>query len=255
MPGSLLTGRTALITGAASGIGAAAALVFAQQGAAVALSDINEDGGRQTAASVEELGGQALFLPADVSSETDVAAMVKAATDHFGRIDCAFNNAGIDGESAPVHESTEKNWDLVLATDLTGVWLCMKYEIRQMLQQGAGSIVNCSSAAGIVGFGLGVSAYVAAKHGVVGLTRAAALEYATRRIRVNAVCPGTVRTKLLDDAIRQGYVDLEQVSSMQPMRRLAAPAEVAEAAAWLCSDAASYVTGHPLAVDGGLTAA
>ena len=243
-----------MITGAASGIGAAAAMVFAGHGARVVLGDIDEKGGHETAARVNQNGGEAVFVPADVTSARDVADLVRATVDRFGQLDCALNNAGVDGVVTPLHESTEENWQQVLAVNLTGVWLCLKYEIGQMLESGSGAVVNVSSVAGVVGFGQGMSAYVAAKHGVVGLTRAAALEYATRGIRVNAICPAAVRTAMLDDSIRQGVVTEEQAGALQPMRRIGEPTEIAETAAWLCSDAASFVTGHAMAVDGGLTA-
>jgi NAD(P)-dependent dehydrogenase (short-subunit alcohol dehydrogenase family) len=170
-------------------------------------------------------------------------------------LDCALNNAGTDGQAAPLHEATESNWQQVLDVNLKGVWLCLKYEIGHMLEAGSGAIVNVSSVAGLKGFNLGLSAYVAAKHGVVGITRAAALEYATRGIRVNALCPGTVRTAMLDDVIKQGIVTEEQASALQPVHRLGEPTEIAQTAAWLCSDAASFVTGHAMAVDGGTSAA
>lgn len=254
MNNSLLHGRSALITGAASGIGAEAAMVFAGHGARVLLCDIDEEGGRETEERVKRNGGEAFFVRADVSSARDVAALVRDAVDRFGRLDCALNNAGTDGVTSPLHEATEENWHHVLDVNLKGVWLCMKYEIAQMLESGSGAIVNVSSVAGLKGFEMGLSAYIAAKHGVVGLTRAAALEYATQGIRVNAVCPGGVRTAMLDHAIRQGIVTEDQAGAFQPMRRLAEPAEIAQTAAWLCSDAASFVTGHAMAVDGGITA-
>jgi NAD(P)-dependent dehydrogenase (short-subunit alcohol dehydrogenase family) len=252
--GSLLSGKTALITGAASGIGAAAAMVFAGHGARVMLADIDAEGGRETASTVEEHGGESFFVQADMRSEQDVAGMVQATVERFGRLDCAFNNAGIDGKIESLHECTRENWEQVIAVNLTGVWLCLKYEIRQMLDQGGGSIVNTSSAAGLVGLPHGLAAYVAAKHGVIGVTRAAALEYVTRGVRVNAICPGAVRTPMLDDLINKGLLSEEDACAIEPIGRLASPAEVAEAAAWLCSDAASYVTGHPMPVDGGMTA-
>ncbi|WP_409493509.1 glucose 1-dehydrogenase [Amycolatopsis sp. cmx-11-12] len=254
MDGSLLQGKTALITGAASGIGAAAAAVFAAHGASVVLADTDVAGGTDVAAEVETRGGQAVFIRTDVRSDADVAAVVQCSLEHFGRLDCAFNNAGIDGQIAPLHESTEHNWDEVLGVNLTGVWRCLKYEIRQMLTQGSGAIVNTASVAGVVGVSLRLSAYVAAKHGVVGLTKEAALEYATQKIRINALCPGGVRTAMLDEAIRKGLVPEQDLLARQPVGRFATPEEIAEAAAWLCSDASSFVTGHAMAVDGGWTA-
>ncbi len=251
---ALLEEKVVLITGAAAGIGAAAATVFARHGATLALVDIDAEGGNRTAAAVETNGGTAFFVQADVRSDQGVSAMVQAVVERFGRLDCAFNNAGIDGQLTPLHESTVENWNQVLAVDLTGVYLCLRHEIRQMLKQGVGSIVNNSSAAGLVGYTGGIATYTAAKHGVVGLTRTAALEYATQGIRVNAVCPGAVRTEMVADVIRQGLVTEQELVVRQPLGRLAEPEEIAEAAAWLCSDAASFVTGQPLAVDGGWTA-
>jgi NAD(P)-dependent dehydrogenase (short-subunit alcohol dehydrogenase family) len=250
----LLSGKVVLITGAASGIGATAAVAFAEHGARVALADINREGGIETVTTVEKGGGEALFIEADVRSETDVALMIRATVEHFGRVDCAFNNAGIDGQAGPLHQSTTENWHEVVGVNLTGVWLCLKYEITQMLEQGAGSIVNAASVAGLVGVHHGLSAYVAAKHGVVGLTRAAALEYAQQRIRVNAVCPGVVRTAMLADLIRQGAAAEEELAATTPLGRLGTTKEIAAAAAWLCSDVSSFVTGQALAIDGGWTA-
>ncbi|MGW7531307.1 glucose 1-dehydrogenase [Amycolatopsis sp. NPDC054798] len=254
MGGALLQGKTALITGAASGIGAAAATVFAAHGAGVVLADIDVAGGAEVAADVVKRGGRAVFLRTDVRSDADVAATIQTALEHFGRLDCAFNNAGIDGPATPLHESAEHAWDEVLGVNLTGVWRCLKAEIRQMLTQGSGAIVNTASVAGVVGLSLRMSAYVAAKHGVVGLTKEAALEYATENIRINALCPGAVRTAMLDEAIREGLVPEQDLLSRQPVARFAAPEEIAEAAAWLCSDASSFITGHALTADGGWTA-
>lgn len=254
LSGPLLSGKVALITGAGSGIGAAAAVVFAAHGAAVALADIDPEGGLATAAAVEKVGGRALFVKADVTVERDVAGMVEETVRRFGRLDCAVNNAGVDGESGPLHESTVENWRHTTGVNLTGVWLCLRAEIAHMLQHGRGAIVNTASVLGLVGIPLGMSAYVAAKHGVVGLTRAAALEYARQGIRVNAICPGAVRTTMLEGAISAGVLTEADAAAMQPVGRLATPEEIAETAAWLCSDAASFVTGHALAVDGGWTA-
>ncbi|WP_409239786.1 glucose 1-dehydrogenase [Streptomyces sp. PA5.6] len=250
----LLTGKVALITGAASGIGAATAAVFAAHGAAVSLADINTEEGNRVAAAVTAKGGHALFTRADVRSAEDVAALLQATVERFSRLDCAVNNAGIDGQPAPVHQSTQENWHEVVDTNLTGVWLCMRSEIAQMLVQGAGSIVNTASVGGLVGTPAGMSAYTAAKHGVIGLTRSAGLEYARQSIRVNALCPGVVRTPMVEAAVRQGLLSEEQLLAHQPIGRFAEPEEIAEAAAWLCSDSSSVVTGHALAVDGGWTA-
>jgi NAD(P)-dependent dehydrogenase (short-subunit alcohol dehydrogenase family) len=250
----LLEGRAVIITGAGSGIGRSAAEVMAEHGADLLLADINHDTCQETADLVISKGGKAVAVRADVSKEDEVEAMVEAAVSTYGRLDGAFNNAGVDGAFESVADSTQSNWDHVMSVNLTGVWLCMRAQVRQMLGNGGGSIVNNSSIGGLVGMGIGLSAYVAAKHGVVGLTRAAALEYATQGIRVNAVCPGTVRTGMYDQVVATGVVTEEQIAAMQPINRPADPREIAEAAAWLLADRASFVTGQALAVDGGLVA-
>ncbi|GAA2813438.1 glucose 1-dehydrogenase [Crossiella cryophila] len=251
---ALLAGKTAIITGASSGIGAAAAVVFAGHGANVVLADVNADAGAEVAQLVQDGGGQALFVATDVTREAEVAALVRAAVARFGRVDCAFNNAGIDGPVAGLEEHTEENWDLVLGVNLKGVALCMKHEVRQMLAQGGGgAIVNTASVVALMAVDAGIAPYVASKHAVVGLTHTAALEYATRGIRVNAICPGGVRTPLAEHVQQQGAGTDELALAMIPMRRLAEPREIAEPAAWLCSDAASYVTGSTFTVDGGMT--
>jgi len=254
MGNELLSGKVALITGAATGIGQAAASVFARYGARLALADINEAGGAATAEAIRAGGGDAVFFRADVSSAKEVEALVASTVARFGGLHCAFNNAGIDGLKGETHLCTEENWRQVIATNLTGVFLCMKYEIAYMLEHGGGSIVNTASAAGLVGVEQGLPAYVAAKHGVVGLTRAAALEYAAKKIRINAVCPGAIRTPMLDDAIKQGIVSEDMLAGFQPIHRLGEGREVGEAAAWLCSGAASFVTGIAMPVDGAYTA-
>ncbi|MFI6743970.1 SDR family oxidoreductase [Nonomuraea sp. NPDC050451] len=246
---------TALITGAASGIGAAAARVFSGHGARLVLADIDDEGGQSVAEGVAKNGGEAVFVHTDITSDREVAAMVQAVVAAYGRLDCAFNNAAIDGAMAPLHEASAENWEQVLRVNLTGVFLCLKHELAQMLRQGGGSIVNTASVAGLVGAASPpASAYVASKHGVVGLTRQAALEYAEQRIRVNAVCPGAVRTPMMEEVIRQGLISLEDIVGLQPVKRLAEPEEIAESAAWLCSGLSSFITGHAMAVDGGWTA-
>lgn len=243
-------GKIALVTGAASGIGRATALAFASEGAKVVLGDIEMEGGAETLRMIKQGGGDAILVEADVSDEGGVEAMVKKAVEVYGRLDCAFNNAGIGGgEMIPTADYTAENWDRVLSVNLKGVWLCMKYEIRQMLNQGGGVIVNMAAAGGLVGME-GLSAYIASKSGVIGLTKTAALEYATAGIRINAVCPGVVRTANLERLPEAEAL----MAPLQPMGRIGAPQEIAGAVLWLCSDTATYVTGHPLVVDGGTLA-
>jgi NAD(P)-dependent dehydrogenase (short-subunit alcohol dehydrogenase family) len=246
-------GKVALVTGAGSGIGRAAALLFAREGARVVVADVSVDAGEQTVKAIEGAGGQALFLKTDVSVAGDVQTMVERAIAAYGRLDCAFNNAGIEGAMAPTAECTEENWDRTIAINLKGVWLCMRYEIPQMLAQGGGAIVNCASIAGLVGFP-NLPAYTASKGGIVQLTRTAALEYAQQGIRVNALCPGVIHTPMVD-RITAGDSQAEaQYAALEPIGRMGTAEEMAEAAVWLCSDAASFVTGHPLVADGGMVA-
>jgi len=245
-----LEGKVALITGGASGIGEATALVFAREGAKVVVADVSGDGAETTARKIKEMGGEAISVAADISKASEVDAMVRRAVEAYGRLDCAFNNAGIEGQVAPTAECTEDNWLRVIAINLTGVWLCMKYEIAQMLKQGGGSIVNTSSGAGLVAIP-GGPAYGAAKHGVAGLTKTAAVEYAKSGIRVNAVCPGFIRTPMVERLLDKGVYAETDAIDWQPMGRMGRPEEIAEAVAWLCSDAASFVTGLPMPVDGG----
>ena len=251
----MLEGRISLVTGAGSGIGRATSLVMAREGAIIVVSDINADSGEETLSAVKEAGGDGMFVHADVSRPDDVAALVGQVVSAYGRLDCAYNNAGIEGFMAGrLHEYPEDIWDRVIDINLKGVWLCLKHEIPQMLQQGSGAIVNTASGAGLVG-SRQMSAYVASKHAVVGLTKAAALEYARDGIRVNAVCPGMIDTPMVQRLI--GGRDAEYEASIpvrQPIGRLGTPEEIAESVTWLCSDAASLVTGLAMAVDGGLTA-
>ncbi len=246
----LLDGKVALVTGAASGLGRAAALACAREGAQVAIADIDRAGLEETAAGIDE----ALLIGTDVTVGSQVEAMVAAVVERWGRLDAAFNNAGIEGMvGTTTVEYEEEDWDRVLTVDLKSVWLCLKHEIAQMLHQGGGAIVNTASLAGLVGLP-GSSPYVAAKHGVIGLTKTAALEYATHGVRVNAVCPGVFDTPLVDRIVAATPDRKDLYLDAQPIGRLGAPAELAEAVVWLCSDRASFVTGAALPVDGGYTA-
>ena len=259
-----LDGKVALITGAGSGIGRAASLAFAREGAKVVVSDVSVEGGEETANQVTDQGGDALFVKTDVSKADEVKASIDRAVEAYGRLDYGFNNAwGVgrkfDQEAlgeyiARPHECTEESWDNIIDICLKGVWLCMKYEIEQMLEQGGGAIVNTSSALGLVGLKGHNTPYIAAKHGIIGLTKTAALEYSAEGIRVNAVCPGAIRTapaKVILDTDPSLEADFD---AMHPIGRMGEPEEVAESVVWLCSDAASFVTGHAMSVDGGLVA-
>lgn len=249
----ILDGKIALLTGAASGIGRATARIFAREGATLVLADIVEAGGLETLDMVKAMGAEAIFMKTDVAKSQDVNAVVAKTVETYGRLDCAFNNAGIGGRGALTHEYTEEEWNRVLAVNLTGVWLCMKAEIIQMLTQKSGSIVNTSSIMGLTG-AIRVPAYTAAKHGVAGITKAAALEYARHGIRINAVCPAPIYTPMLMGAFEKRPDMEERYARSEPMKRIGQPEEVGEAVAWLCSDRASYMTGHPMPVDGGYMA-
>ena len=248
-----LEGKVSLITGGGSGIGKASALAFAREGSKVVVADVNVEGGEQTVRLIQDTGGEATFVRADVSNSGDVSDMVSHAVQTYNRLDCAFNNAGISGGRGRIHEYTEDDWSRVLNINLTGVWLCMKYEIIQMLKQGGGAIVNTASVMGLVG-GSRSPAYGATKHGVVGLTKTGAVDYAQEAIRINAVCPGYIRTPMIEQGILSDPVAEERVVSRHPMHRLGTPEEIAEAVVWLCSDAASFVTGHSMTGDGGYVA-
>ena len=248
-----LEGKVSLITGGGSGIGKASALAFAREGSKVVVADVNVEGGEQTVRLIQDTGGEATFVRADVSNSGDVSDMVSHAVQTYNRLDCAFNNAGISGGRGRIHEYTEDDWSRVLNINLTGVWLCMKYEIIQMLKQGGGAIVNTASVMGLVG-GSRSPAYGATKHGVVGLTKTGAVDYAQEAIRINAVCPGYIRTPMIEQGILSDPVAEERVVSRHPMHRLGTPEEIAEAVVWLCSDSASFVTGHAMTVDGGYVA-
>jgi NAD(P)-dependent dehydrogenase (short-subunit alcohol dehydrogenase family) len=250
----ILDGKVAIITGAASGIGRATALIFAREGAKLVLADLQEEAVAETARMVAGLGAQAHFIRVDVAKFADAQAMVAKAVESYGRLDCAFNNAGIDGRGGLIHECTEENWNRVISINLTGVWMCMKAEITQILTQGGGgAIVNTSSIAGLTG-GAGLPAYIASKHGVAGLTRAAALEYGRHNIRVNAVCPGPIRTPMLNKLLKRRDDAEAKLARAEPLRRLGEPSEIGETVAWLCSDRASFVHGLPMPVDGGFMA-
>jgi NAD(P)-dependent dehydrogenase (short-subunit alcohol dehydrogenase family) len=252
MSGSMQN-RVALVTGGSAGIGRATALAFARQGARVVVSDVADAGGEETVRQIREAGGDAVYVHADVADPGQVEALISQTLDAFDRLDFAFNNAGIEGEQATTAECSEENWDRVMGINLKGAWLCMRYQIPAMLRQGGGAIVNCSSVAGLVGFPA-IPAYTASKHGLIGLTRTAALDYATQGIRVNAVCPGVIRTEMIDRFTRGDPAAEAQMVQLQPMNRMGTPEEVADAVVWLCSDAASFVTGQALAVDGGVVA-
>ena len=247
-----LDGRVALITGAASGIGRASARLFAEAGARVAVADIDLPGARDTVASVERDGGEAVALEVDVADAVSVRAMVAATVERFGRLDIAHNNAGIMGAGAEITDMDDAVWQRGIDVMLTGVFLCMKHEIPHMVAQGGGAIVNTSSGAGLIGFP-GQANYVAAKHGVIGLTRSAALEYIGRGVRINAICPGTARSRMVDEWM-DGSAEAEaEVAALHPIGRIAEPEEIARAALWLASDASSFVVGVALPVDGGYT--
>lgn len=249
-----MEGKVAIVTGASSGIGLHTARLFAERGAGVVLADLDETAGSEAAQAIEDAGGNALFVKTDVSQSAQVKALIDKTIDRFGRLDYAVNNAGIGGESVPTAEITEEGWDRVIGINLTGVWLCMKHEIEAMLENEGGAIVNVASILGKVGFA-NAAAYVSAKHGVVGLTKSAAMEYATLGVRVNVVCPGFIYTPMLENAgMAEGTEMYNYISSLHPMQRMGTSEEVAAMIVWACSDEASFVTGASLLVDGGYTA-
>lgn len=253
LKGSSFIGKVALVTGAASGIGRATALAFAESGAKVVVSDREEKGTRETLSMIENAGGEGICITCDVSKNTEVNNLFTKIMESYKRLDYAFNNAGIEGEQARLADSTEENWHKVIDINLKGVWLCMKQEIRIMIAQKHGVIVNCASIAGLVGF-TGISTYVASKHGVLGLTKTAALEYAHENIRINAVCPGVIHTPMVDRLTHYNEKEQKDLVKGEPVGRMGKPEEIASAVLWLCSDGASFVTGHPLVVDGGWVA-
>ena len=247
------TGKVVLVTGAGSGIGLAIASAFAEEDAKVVVADIAVAAGEETVAKIKDSGGEATFVRADVGNMVEVEALVAGAVGAYGRLDCAVNNAGIGGETSLIADCTMENWNRVITANLTGVFLCMKFEIPEMLKQGGGAIVNISSMVGVVG-DRGSCPYVASKHGVVGITKTVALQYAKEGIRVNAVCPGNTQTAIFD-SVKVDMPDIyERLLAATPVGRLALASEIAGAALWLCSDAASYCTGHAMVVDGGYTA-
>jgi NAD(P)-dependent dehydrogenase (short-subunit alcohol dehydrogenase family) len=246
-------GQVALVTGAGSGMGLAAARAFAESGAAVVLSDVNEAAIAAAAEDLTAAGHPALAIACDVSDEQQVAAMVKGSVERFGRLDLAFNNAGIMVPATGAAEESAEQFDRVNAINLRGVWACMKHGLDQMRTQGNGAIVNNSSLGGLVGLP-GRAAYHATKHGVIGLTKSAALEYASQGLRINAICPGTIQTPMVDEMIAAGELDTDEAIAAQPIARLGTAEEMASAALWLCSPGASFVVGVALPVDGGYTA-
>jgi len=245
-------GKVAFVTGAANGIGRAAALTFAREGASVVAADVSEQDNQETARMIEEAGGRALAIRCDVTRVEDVKRALDRTIETFGRLDAAFNNAGVEQAIEATADLTEEEWDRIIAINLSSVFLCMKYEIPLMLKHGGGAIVNPSSGAGVKAF-KGQAAYAAAKHGVVGLTKAAALDYAPQNIRINAVCPGIINTPMMDRFTGGTAEGQERVIAQEPVGRMGKPEEIAATVVWLCSDAASFVVGHAMVVDGGQT--
>ena len=245
-------GKVAFVTGAGSGIGRATALAFARAGASVTVADISEESSRETAQLIEEQGGQAVTVKCDVTQAKEVKAALDKTIEKFGRLDFAFNNAGIEQRNAAIADFEEDEWNRIIDTNLRGAFLCMKYEIPLLLKQGGGAIVNVSSGAGVIGI-KGGGAYAAAKHGIIGLTKSAALDYAGQNIRVNAVAPGYIATAMMERFTGGTNEGRAKVVSEEPIGRMGQPEEIADAALWLCSDASSFVVGHALLVDGGQT--
>ena len=250
----ILEHKVALVTGGTSGIGKATAIALGTAGAKVVFSGRREAEGEDVANSIRKSGAECLFVRSDVSSEADVKALIDKTVATYGRLDCAFNNAGIDSPAKPLHEHSLEHFDKLMAINVRGLFLCMKYELQQMTTQGSGVIINNSSTSGLFAFA-GTSPYVASKHAVMGLTRAAALDYAKQGIRINAVNPGLTATELIDRFTNQDPALEEQLASIVPMGRMGQPEEIAAAVVFLCSDAASYMTGQSLVLDGGYTAA
>lgn len=253
--------KVVLVTGGGSGIGKATALAFARESATVVVADIDEASGKETVNQIKEAGAKSIFVRTDVSQSVEVQAMINKALETYGQLDCAFNNAGIAEAGEEKDTETDANswadypdeaWERVIGVNLTGVWLCMKFEIQQMLKQGSGVIVNTASVMGLVG--MPGASYCASKHGVIGLTKSAALSYAKEGIRINAVCPGIIKTPILDPFLDENPQLADHFAALHPIGRMGKPEEIAETVLWLCSDAASFVAGHSMVVDGGYVA-
>lgn len=248
-----LENKVAIITGGSSGMGRQTAITFAERGAKVVIADLSVEAGETVVAEIVKAGGQAMFVRTDVSSAASVEAMVEKTVATYGGLDCAFNNAGIEGKSSTLVNCTEETWDRTIAVDLKGVWLCLKYEIPQMIKRGGGAIVNTASIAGLGG-SPGLPAYGAAKFGVVGLTKTAAVEYAKRGIRVNAVCPAVIRTPMVERLFADNPKVQQAMAGAHPLGRIGEPLDIALGVAWLCSDEASFLTGQAIPFDGGMLA-
>ncbi|MBT6275997.1 MAG: glucose 1-dehydrogenase [Chromatiales bacterium] len=250
---AMLENKVALVTGAGSGIGRATASILAREGARVAVADINLEGIEETAQTIRDAGGEAVAFPCDVTDEASVKQLIANVVETFGALHCAHNNAGVEGEYARTAETTEANFDFTYSVNLKGVFFCMKAEIQHMQAHGGGAIVNTASVAGIEGV-RNMPAYVASKHACLGLTRTAALEYGSRGIRINAVCPGPIRTPMVEKILAANPRAEAPMLQSIPMRRIGEPEDIAEAVAWLCSERSAFVNGHGLVVDGGMTA-
>lgn len=251
-----LSQKVAIVTGGSSGIGKASALTFAREGAKVVVADVDVTAGEETAQQIFARGGEALFVKTDVSQAMEVRSLIRKTIDVYGSVDCLFNNAGIEGPRSSTAAYTEANWDRVININLKGVWLCMKYALPYMKEQGRGAIVNMSSIHGLSSGIQGFSPYVTSKHGVIGLTRATAAEYARMGIRINVVCPGYVNTPMVENNLMMNQAEQfdQWLKAFVPAGRLGTQSEIAEAVVWLCSDAASFVVGHTMVVDGGFLA-
>lgn len=250
----MVSKHIALVTGSGAGIGRAAALKFSEEGAKVVVSDVNEAGGEETASLIKDAGGEAIFVRADVSKREEVDELIRETVKVYGRLDCACNNAGIEGKIAPMVEQTSENLDAIIDVNLRGVFFCLQAEIQEMMKNGGGAIVNLASVAGLIGFP-GLSPYVASKHAVNGLTKNAALEYGPSGVRVNSICPGGIDTRMLDSLAEQAtngaQSSREMMDPLHPIGRIGKPEEVAELIVWLCSPRASFITGANIPIDGG----